>query len=97
MAFGFSASVVRVIWAAGGPDQDCDVRSAAMPSGYSWAPTPVVTDISERGKRSDTALTCRHPVGERAGATPAVDMGSWRSRRSTARPGKPVTSGRAAA
>lgn len=34
------ALVVRVIWAAGGPGQDCDVRPAAMPPGYSWTPTP---------------------------------------------------------
>ena len=37
------------------------------------------------------------PRGRRAGATPAVDAGSWRSRRSTLRPGKPATWGRAAA
>ena len=40
VAFGLSASVVCVIWAAGGLGQDCDVRPVAMPSGYSWAPTP---------------------------------------------------------
>ena len=39
-AFGLPASVVRVIWAAGGPGQDCDVRPVAMPPGYSWAPAP---------------------------------------------------------
>lgn len=56
VAFGLPASVVRVIWAAGGPGQDCDVRPVAMPSGYSRTPTPVITDISERGKRSGAAL-----------------------------------------
>jgi hypothetical protein len=46
-------------------DQDCEVRSVARPSGYSWAPCPVVTDISERGKRSDTAPAGRLPAGRR--------------------------------
>jgi len=52
VAFGLPASVVRVIWAAGGLGQDCDVRPVAMPSGYSWTPTPGAMDIRERGKRS---------------------------------------------
>lgn len=97
VAFGWSASVVREIWAAGGPGQDCDLRPVAMPSGYSWTPTPVVTDISERGKRPGAALTGQHPAGRRAGATPAVGIGSWRSRRSTPRPGELAAWGRAAA
>ena len=40
VAFDLPALVVCVIWAAGGPGQDCDVRPAAMPAGYSWTPTP---------------------------------------------------------
>ena len=40
VAFDPPALVVCVIWAAGGPGQDCDARPAAMPPGYSWTPTP---------------------------------------------------------
>ena len=47
---------------------------------------PVGMNSSERGKRLGVALLGRRPVGGRAGATPAVDAGSWRSRRSTPRP-----------
>jgi hypothetical protein len=50
----------------------------------------------ERGKRSGGARRVRF-VGLRAGAPSAVAAGAWRSRRSTRRPGKPVTWGRAAA
>jgi hypothetical protein len=50
----------------------------------------------ERGKRSGGARRVR-VTGPRAGASSAVAAGAWRSRRSTRRPGKPVTWGRAAA
>jgi len=81
VAFDLSASVVFEIWAAGGLGQDCDVRPVAMPPGYSWAPVPVITDTSERGKRSGVARPDRLPAGRGAGATPADGIGSWRSRR----------------
>ena len=72
----------------------CGLGDAA---GAKLGTNPVRTDSSERGKRPGVALPGRRPAGRRAGATPAVGAGSWRSRRSTPRPGKPVTWGRAAA
>ena len=50
----------------------------------------------QRGKRSGGARRVR-AIGLRAGAPSAVAAGAWRSRRSTRRPGKPATWGRAAA
>ncbi len=96
-AFDLPASVVGEISAAGGLGQDCDVRPVAMPPGYSWAPVPVITDASERGKRSGVARTGRWPAGRWAGATPAEGIGSWRSRRSTPSAGELRAWGRAAA
>ena len=72
----------------------CGVGDAA---GAKLGTNPVKVNPSERGKRPGVALTGRQPAGWRAGATPAVGAGSWRSRRTTPRPGKPVTWERAAA
>lgn len=50
-------------WAAGGPDQDCDVRSAAMLPGYSWAPKPSQRSSVNVG----SGLASPFPPGSRPG------------------------------
>ena len=77
------APVVCVIWAAGGPGQDCDVRPVAMPPGYSWTPTPSQRTSVNVGNDPVPPWPTPYPAGWWAGVTPAVGIGSWRSRRST--------------
>src|SRR6476469_6820926 len=96
-AFGLPAPVVCVIWAAGGPGQDCDVRPVAMPPGYSWTPTPSERTSANVGSGPVPPSPPAYPAGWWAGVTPAVGIRLWRSRRSTPSAGKLRAWGRAAA
>ena len=72
--------------------------TVAMPQGHSWAPHLVDRYHSERGNRLGPARRPGRQPGSTGWVAPSTDRaGTGRSRRSTPRPGKPVTWGRAAA
>src|SRR5674476_194766 len=83
-------------------------RSVGRPRGrtaaYSWrccrgkaGHRPRRSVCGERGKRLGLVPRPDHPGRVRAGSSSADRAGTWRSRRSSPRPGKPVTWRRAAA